>query len=140
MALAVTSTVMVAGSTGGTPASRPAAGQPAAAAGLGAGAGGTVPAVFAASFSFTSPTADRGHLGERIALLSSQNGDLQRWLTPRQDGTFDAALSVHDGWVYFMRGGASVSIWRVPSPAPPAAPSARTPAMPSARTAAPSPT
>jgi hypothetical protein len=69
--------------------------------------------VFAVSFSFISPTADRGALGERIALLSSRNGALLRWLTPRQDGTFDAALSVQDGWIYCSRGVASVSIWRV---------------------------
>jgi hypothetical protein len=115
MALAVTVIAMVAGCTGGTPVSRPAPAHPAAAAArLGAGAGGTFPAVFAASFSSMSPAADRGELGERIALLSSRNGDLLRWLTPRQDGTFDAVLSVRDGWVYFLRGVASVSIWRVP--------------------------
>jgi hypothetical protein len=122
MALAVMVTAVVAGCTGGTPASLPTSAHPvaasahpvAAAASVGAGAGGTVPAVFAASLSFWSPKADGGELGERIALLSARTGDLLRWLTPRQDGTFDAVLSVHDGWVYFLRGVASVSVWRVP--------------------------
>jgi hypothetical protein len=115
MALAVTVTALVAGCTGATPASSAASAHPVVTSvRAAAGAGGTFPAVFAASFSFTSPTADRGDLGERIALMSSRNGDLLRWLTPRQDGTFDSALSVHDGWVYFFRGVASVSIWRVP--------------------------
>lgn len=122
VALAATATVMVAGCTGGTPVSGLASAHRAAAsahpvvaaASLGAGAGGTFPAVFAVSFSFMPPKADRGDLGERIAVLSSRNGDLLRWLTPRQDGTFDAVLSVRDGWVYFLRGVASVSIWRVP--------------------------
>jgi hypothetical protein len=115
MALAVTVTAMAAGCAGATPTARPVSAHPvAAAASRGARAGGTLPAVFAASFSFTSPTADRGDLGERIALLSSRNADLLRWLTPRQDGTFDAVLSVHDGWVYYLQGSVSVSIWRVP--------------------------
>ncbi|HUB23174.1 MAG TPA: hypothetical protein VMA97_12300 [Streptosporangiaceae bacterium] len=99
MALTATLAVMVAGC---------------ATASARAGAASTFPAVFAASFSYTSPTADHGDLGERIALLSARTGDLLRWLTPRQDGTFDTVLSVRDGWVYFLRGGANVSIWRVP--------------------------
>jgi hypothetical protein len=73
-------------------------------------------AVFAASFAFMSATPGRGDGGERIALLSSQTGHLVRWLTQRQDGTYDAVLSVHDGWVYFLRnqGRAPVATWRVP--------------------------
>jgi hypothetical protein len=115
MALTMTVTAMVAGCAGGAPASGPASAHPAAAsASPGAGAGGTFPPVFAASFSFMPAKAGRGDLGERIALLSSRTGDLLRWLTPRRDGTFDAVLSVHDGWVYFLRGVASVSVWRVP--------------------------
>jgi hypothetical protein len=114
MALAVTVTAMTAGCAGATPASGPASGQPvAAAASLEGGAGGAFPAVFAASFSFTSATSRRGDLGERIALLSSRTGDLLRWLTPRRDGEYDTVLSVHDGWVYFLRGVASVSTSRV---------------------------
>jgi len=71
--------------------------------------------VFAASFPFMSANPGRGDLGERIALLSSRTGHLVRWLTPRQDGTFDAVLSVHDGWVYFLRnrGRGPVATWRV---------------------------
>jgi hypothetical protein len=70
--------------------------------------------VFAASFSFMSAHPGRGDGGERIALLSSRTGHLVRWLTPRQDGTSDAVLSVHDGWVYFLRSrGTSVATWRV---------------------------
>jgi hypothetical protein len=122
MALTATLAVMVAGCASATPAARPtsapppaASANPAATASARAGAASTFPAVFAASFSYTSPTADHGDLGERIALLSSRTGDLLRWLTPRQDGTFDTVLSVHDGWVYFLRGGANVSIWRVPA-------------------------
>jgi hypothetical protein len=71
--------------------------------------------VFAASFPFTSAHPGRGGGGERIALLSSRTGHLVRWLTPRQDGTFDAVLSVHDGWVYFLRNGRSraPATWRV---------------------------
>jgi hypothetical protein len=115
MALAMTVTAMAAGCAGGAQASGPASAHPAAAsAHPGAGAASTFPPAFAASFSFMSPKAGRGDLGERIALLSSRNGDLLRWLTPRRDGTFDAVLSVHDGWVYFLRGVASVSVWRVP--------------------------
>jgi hypothetical protein len=115
MALAITVTAMVAGCAGATPVSEPASAHPVAtSASLRAGAGGTLPAEFAASLSFWSPTADRGELGERIALLSSRTGDLTRWLTPRQDRTFDAVLSVHDGWVYFLRGLANSSVWRVP--------------------------
>jgi len=115
MAMAMTVTAMVAGCASATPVSGPASANPvAASASLRAGAGGTLPAVFAASLSFWSPKADGGELGERIALLSSRNGDLMRWLTPRQDRTFDAVLSVHDGWVYFLRGVASYSVWRVP--------------------------
>ncbi len=121
MALAVTVIAMVAGCAGGTPASRSAPAHavaapahPVAAESLGGAAGSTFPAAFAASLSFMSPKADGGDLGERIALLSSRTGGLLGWLTPRQDGTFDAALSVHDGWVYFLRGVTSVSIWRVP--------------------------
>jgi hypothetical protein len=136
-ALALTVTAMVAGCTAGIPASGPtsaaasptsAAASPAAVApasasraavgpaavGPAAGAAGTLPPVFAASLSFLSPKSDHGALGERIALLSSRTGDLLRWLTPQQDGTFDAVLSVYDGWVYFLRGVASVSVWRVP--------------------------
>jgi len=108
MALAVTATAIVAGCTGGTPASSPTS----AATSPAAGAAAELPAVFAASVSFL--TADHGALGERIALLSSRNGHLVRWLTPRRDGTFDAVLSVHDGWVYFLRDVGSVSVWRVP--------------------------
>jgi hypothetical protein len=115
MALAMMVTAMVTGCAGGTPASRPAPAQPvAASASLEGGAGGAFPAVFAASFSFTSANPGRGDLGERIAVLSSRTGDLLRWLTPRRDGEYDSVLSVHDGWVYFTRGVASVSTWRVP--------------------------
>jgi hypothetical protein len=111
MALAMTVTAVVAGCAGATPVSRPASAPPVATpARLGAGAGGTLPAVFAASLSFWPPNADGGEPGERIALLSSRNGDLMRWLTPRQHRTFDAVLSVHDGWVYFLRGLASFSL------------------------------
>jgi hypothetical protein len=79
--------------------------------------------VFAASFAFTSATPGRGDGGERIAVLSSRTGDLVRWLTPRQDGTFDAVLSVHDSWVYFLRNrGRSVATWRVPITGGPAQP------------------
>jgi hypothetical protein len=108
MTLAVTLAAMVAGCTGGTPASAPTPARPVAAP------ASPLPAAFAASLSFWSTNADRGELGERIALLSARNGALLRWLTPRQDGTFDSVLSVHDGWVYFLRGVASVSVWRVP--------------------------
>jgi hypothetical protein len=114
MALAVTVTAMVTGCAGGTPASRPAPAHPvAASASLEGGAGGAFPAAFAASFPLR-PTATGGSPGERIALLSSRPGDLLRWLTPGQDGVYDSVLSVHDGWVYFLRGIASVSTWRVP--------------------------
>jgi hypothetical protein len=107
IAVTVMVTAMIAGCAGGTPASRPA---PAALEGR---AGGTFPVVFAASFPFTSANSRRGDLGERIALLSSRTGDLLRWLTPRRDGEYDTVLSLHDGWVYFLRGVASVSTWRV---------------------------
>ena len=114
MALAMAVTAMMAGCAGGTPASSPASAHPAAAdASTADGAASTLPPVFAASFPLR-PTATGGNPGERIALLSSRTGDLLRWLTPRQDGVYDAVLSVHDGWVYFLRGVASVSIWRVP--------------------------
>jgi hypothetical protein len=102
------------------PANPPATANPAAPANLAAtaspraGAASPLPPVFAASFSFASPKGDRGELGQRIAVLSSLTGDLLRWLTPRQDGTFDSVLSVQDGWVYFLRGVASLSVWRVP--------------------------
>jgi hypothetical protein len=87
---------------------------PADTAGFGCSAPPARP-VFAASFSFMSANSGRGDLGERIALLSSRTGHLVRWLTPRQDGTFDAVLSVHDGWVYFLRnrGRGPVATWRV---------------------------
>ena len=87
---------------------------PADTAGLGCSAPLARP-VFAASFSFLSANPGREDLGERIALLSSRTGHLVRWLTPRQDGTFDAVLSVHDGWVYFLRnrGRGPVATWRV---------------------------
>jgi hypothetical protein len=68
--------------------------------------------VFAASFPLR-PAATGGNPGQRIALLSSRTGALLRWLTPRQDGVYDTVLSVHDGWVYFLRGLATGSIWRV---------------------------
>ena len=88
--------------------------EPGGARGPASRSGQHASSVFAASFSFTSPKADHGDLGERIAVLSSRTGDLLRWLTPRQDGTFDSVLSVQDGWVYFLRGVASLSVWRVP--------------------------
>jgi hypothetical protein len=121
VAVAMTVTVMAAGCTGGTPASKPtpahpvaASGHPVAASeGPGARAASTFPPVFAASFPLR-PAATGGSPGERIALLSSRTGDLLRWLTPLRDGVYDAVLSVHDGWVYFLRGVASVSTWRVP--------------------------
>jgi hypothetical protein len=107
VAMVLVVAAMTAGCTGGvSPTSGPASAEPAA--------GAMFPAVFAASFPFTSANPQRGDLGERIALLSSRTGDLVRWLTPRQDGEFDAVLSVQDGWVYFLRGVASVSVWRVP--------------------------
>jgi hypothetical protein len=113
MALAVTVTAMAAGCAGGTPATGPAPAHPvAASAGLKGGAGGAFPSVFAASFPLR-PAATGGSPGERIAVLSSRTGDLLRWLTPRQDGVYDTVLSVYDGWVYFTRGVASVSTWRV---------------------------
>jgi hypothetical protein len=79
----------------------------------GAGAASTLPSVFAASFPLR-PTAT-GNPGERIAVLSSRTGDLLRWLTPRQEGVYDAVLSVHDGWVYFLRNPARGpgATWRV---------------------------
>ena len=114
MALAVAVTAMMAGCTGGTPASRPTSAHPAAAdATMGDGTARSFPPVFAASFPLR-PTATGGNPGERIALLSSRTGDLLRWLTPLQKGVFDAVVSVRDGWVYFLRGGTSASIWRVP--------------------------
>jgi hypothetical protein len=102
-AMAMAVAALAAGCTGGTAA----AANPSVAA-------SAFPAVFAASFSFTSATSQRGDLGERIGLLSSRTGHLLRWLTPRRDGEFDAVLSVHDGWVYFLRGVARLSVWRVP--------------------------
>jgi len=111
MALTVTVTAVVAGCTGGTPASGAGSAHPAAAP----ASPGAFPAVFAASFPLR-PAPTGGSPGERIGLLSSRTGDLLRWLTPRQTGLYDTVLSVHDGWVYFLRGigpGTSVSIWRV---------------------------
>ena len=112
---------MTAACTGGSPFSSPASAQPAdAAASAGAGAAGphsqvsaAFPPVFAASLAL-APAKTGGSPGERIALLSSQTGQVLRWLTPRQAGAYDAVLSVRDGWVYFLRGVASVSVWRVP--------------------------
>ena len=107
VAMVLVVAAMTAGCTGsGSSASGPASADPAA--------GATFPAVFAASIPFASANSQRGDLGERIALLSSRTGDLVRWLSPRQDGLFDAVLSVQGGWVYFLRGIASVSVWRVP--------------------------
>jgi hypothetical protein len=98
---------MTAGCAGGvSPTSGPASADSAADA--------TFPAAFAASIPFASANPQRGDLGAHIALLSSRTGDLVRWLTPRQDGVSDSVLSVQDGWVYFLRGVASVSVWRVP--------------------------
>jgi len=115
MALAVAVTALMAGCMGGTPASGTASASPAATgASPTGGTSGPFPAVFAASFPFSSPNPGHGDLGERIALLASRTGDLLRWLTPRQDGEFDTVLSVHGGWVYFLRGVATVSAWRVP--------------------------
>jgi hypothetical protein len=87
---------------------------PADTAGFGCSAPPARP-VFAASFAFVSANPGRRDLGERIALLSSRTGNLVRWLTPRQDGAFDAVLSVDDGWVYFLRntGTGSGATWRV---------------------------
>jgi hypothetical protein len=112
LAMAMTITAMMAGCMGGTPAPT-SAHQVAASASLEGRAGGAFPPVFAASFAL-KPAATGGSPGERIAVLSSRTGDLLRWLTPRQDGVYDTVLSVHDGWVYFLRGVASVSTWRVP--------------------------
>jgi hypothetical protein len=106
IALAIAVTAMLAGCAGGTAA--------AADASTAQGAASTFPPVFAVSYSFTAANYHRGDLGERIGLLSSRTGDLLRWLTPRRDGEFDAVLSVHDGWVYFLRGVVTVSAWRVP--------------------------
>lgn len=115
VALAVTVTAMAAGCTGGTAASGPASAHPVAAiTRQGAGTASTVPAVFAASFAL-SPAGTGGSPGERIALLSSRNGALVRWLTPRQKGVYDSVLSVRDGWVYFLRSATArpVATWRV---------------------------
>jgi hypothetical protein len=78
----------------------------------GAGAAGTFPAVFAASLQGSATASS----GEGIAVLSSQTGDLLRWLTPLQNGVTDSVLSMHDGWVYFRRnaGSGPAAIWRVP--------------------------
>jgi len=112
-ALALAVTAALAGCAGGTPASTPASARSAATdASLADGAASTLPAVFAASFPLRSASTGGGP-GARIALLSSRSGALLRWLTPRQDGMYDTVLSVHDGWVYFVRGVASGSIWRV---------------------------
>jgi hypothetical protein len=113
VAVAMTVAATAAGCTGGTSATSASAHPAAATAGTGAGAAGPVPPVFAASLASIPPKPDSS-LGDRIALLSSQTGKLLRWLTPLQDGVYDAVLSVHDGWVYFLRGVASVSTWRVP--------------------------
>ena len=83
MALAATVTAIVAGCASATPASTAPASTAMSASPVAVSAS-TLPASFAASFSFTSPTGDRGDLGERIALLSSRTGDLLRWLTPRR--------------------------------------------------------
>jgi hypothetical protein len=121
IALAMAVTATMAGCAGGTPAatsasapaSTPASARSAATdASLADGAASTFPAVFAASFPLR-PAATGGNPGQRIALLSSRTGALLRWLTPRQDGVYDTVLSVHDGWVYFLRGLATGSIWRV---------------------------
>jgi hypothetical protein len=49
--------------------------------------------------------------------VSARTGDLLRWLTPQPQGATDDALSVRDGWVYFVRSqlddASSSAIWRV---------------------------
>ena len=113
LALALAVTATTAGCAAGTPAATPASARSAATdARLADGAASTFPAVFAASFPLR-PASAAGSPGARIALLSSRSGALLRWLTPRQDGVYDTVLSVHDGWVYFVRGVANGSIWRV---------------------------
>jgi hypothetical protein len=120
IALAVTVTAVAAGCASGTPASSPASAHPVAATtaatatSQGAGTARTIPPVFAASFALT-PAKTGGSTGERIALLSSRNGERLRWLTPRQEGVNDTVLSVRDGWVYFLRTAANrpAATWRV---------------------------
>jgi hypothetical protein len=130
IAPAVTVIAVTAGCASGTPVSSQASARPAAAARTatataatakapaavrqGAGAAGTIPAVFAASFALT-PAKTGGSTGERIALLSSRTGERLRWLTARQEGVNDTVLSVRDGWVYFLRTAANgpAATWRV---------------------------
>ena len=107
---------LAAGCAGGTPAP---AHPSASTASTGAGTASTVPPVFAASLMPAKP--GRG-LGDRLALLSSRTGDLLRWLTAQPEKATDGALSVRDGWVYFVSypidpsspsGSPSPAIWRV---------------------------
>ena len=108
-ALALAMAATLAGCSGAAPAATSASARSTAThATLTDGAASTFPAVFAASLPLR-PAAT----GARIALLSSRTGALLRWLTPRQAGVYDTVLSVRDGWVYFLRGLAAGSIWRV---------------------------
>jgi hypothetical protein len=126
-ALAAAVAAMAAGCAGGTTtasglasarpvSARPVSARPVAAtASMRAGTTGTVPPVFAASF--TPAKADQA--GDRLALLSSRAGALVRWLTTESQGAADQVLSVRDGWVYFVRDPTGLSsppgpaIWRV---------------------------
>src|SRR3984957_4121431 len=104
LAIAVAITATLAGCAAATPAATDVS--------LAGGAASTFPAVFAASLPLRL-AATGGAPGARIALLSSRTGAVLRRLTPAQAGVYDTVLSVHDGWVYFLRGLAAGSIWRV---------------------------
>jgi hypothetical protein len=118
-ALTMAVAALAAGCASGTAASGPVWPQPVAAtARIGAGTASAIPPAFAASFAPAKP----GRAGDRLALLSSRTGALLRWLTPQPRGASDEALSVRDGWVYFVRypidlssspGTTSPAIWRV---------------------------
>jgi hypothetical protein len=74
-----------------------------------------MPAVFAASLTYTPANSTAPGYGQRIALYSAQTGRMVRWLTPLQRSVSDSVLSVRDGWVYFLKAsnGGGPSIWRV---------------------------